>query len=119
VALVHGRAVVAGATLVTGGVVVTVIRRADVDGADVVGSTTDGVARVVGVGVGVGVGVSGPRYGCGTGSGGIADVLDDPGAKPITAVSTSRTPSAVSANTYHGGRFPGPAVRPSTPIAPP
>jgi hypothetical protein len=44
----------------------------------------------------VGVGVSGPRYGCGTGSGAGPTMLDERGPKPTTAVSTSRTPSTAN-----------------------
>lgn len=69
----------------------------------------------------VAVGVSGPRYGCGTGSGVRAGTLGDRGPRPTTAVSTSRIPSAANTNTYQGGRFPSPSTRPSprfqTPLA--
>ncbi|GAA3438673.1 hypothetical protein GCM10018954_082920 [Kutzneria kofuensis] len=67
----------------------------------------------------VAVGVSGPRYGCGTGSGVYAGALDDRGPTPTTAVSTSRIPSAANTNTYQGGRFPSPSVRPSPRIRTP
>jgi len=57
---------------------------------------------------------SGPRYGCGTGSGVRSGALDVRGPKPTTADSTRRIPSAANTNTYQGGRFPGscPLMRP-------
>jgi hypothetical protein len=64
----------------------------------------------------VSVAVSGPRYGCGTGSGLDAEALDECEPEPISAVSTSSIPSAANTNTYQGGRFPGPSPPIRTPL---
>ncbi len=95
--------------VVTGGVVVMAITwRVVVLGGATVVVVVGSVTVVV-----VGVGVSTPRYGCGTGSGVATGALDERGPKPMSAPRISSTPSTASANTYQGGRLPGPAIRPS------
>jgi hypothetical protein len=53
-----------------------------------------------------------PQGGCGTGPALGQTRTEDPGPKPMIAVSTSRTPSTANTKTYQGGRLPGPAIRP-------